>query len=704
MNKQPWYTRLVQALIPYDAGVSTNEAAPAKKKTNAIVKKVGLAFTSGTGNRRDYQPPEYDLHEVSRAYNTESYIRQAIDKYVDLMFKQGWTLEGRNPKAVEYLKMRLHLISIAIGVPIEQFFTEIAEDLVKYHNVFIVKARAKKTEDRPRVPSGRVVGLDGQEPISGYFLLNPTTVEISRDFNGNVLGYQQDIPTNPAPPVEFKPEDVVHIAYKRERGFAFGMPFLIPVIDDVKALREAEENVLRLIYKHIFPFHIYQVGLPEPGFEATDEEILEMEQKLSQMSLDAGLVLPERHNVKVVGLEGEALKAENYLKYFEQRVFTGLGVSEVQMGRGANASRATADAMTMEMHDRVKAFQRCMALHVDLRMIDELLMEGGYDPIARPDDDVDFMFKEIELESMIKAENHAVFLYEHNAITEDEMREMMGREPITDRGNMYATLIDLPKIDAKLGDQTPGTKETDNKQKPTNQHGTRSGPKKRSESLQEAHIPSNVQIAPYRDMLDYHWELTKDDIIDMIRHYYVSGQRELTDFNYKELHAILYLTVESMLKVADKFNRASFMAGVTAAMQQTAWTTMPEFSFMRYIYRLNDDSKQQVSTLLMDDLSSLIVKTVRSSTATNAIARVVGAFTALSYRLNFIATTSQMKAYNYGFAVSGQVLDRQEATVVNPNEQCPQCTTKMQQPILLGGDFYNTIPPFHPNCTCQLKL
>jgi len=705
MNNQPWYTRLAQALLtdrPQEATIPTQESRPAKK-ASSIVKRIGLVFTSGTGQRRDYQPPEYDLHEVARAYNTESYVRQAIDKYVDLMFKQGWTLEGRNTKAVEYVKMRLQLISVAIGVPIEQFFTEIAEDLVKYHNVFIVKARARKAEDRPRVPSGRVVGLDGKEPIAGYFILNPTTMEISRDFHGNVLGYQQDIPTNPHQPIEFKPEDIIHIAYKRERGFAFGMPFLISVIDDIKALREAEENVLRLIYKHIFPFHIYQIGLPEPGFEATDEEIEDMEQKLGQMNLDAGLVLPERHNVKVVGLEGEALKAENYLKYFEQRVFTGLGVSEVQMGRGASASRSTADAMTIEMHDRVKAFQRCMALFIDEKIINELLMEGGFDHITKPDDDVDFIFKEIELESMIKAETHAVYLYEHNAITEDEMREMMGREPITERGLMYANLVDLPKITAGQGETTPGTKETDNKQKPSNQHGTRSGPKKRSEALQESQMSSKLRIAEYRSMLDFHWELTKDDTIDLVRHYYISGQREFSDFNPKELQAILYLTVESMLKIADKFNRASFMTGINDAMYQTAWTTMPQFNFMRYIYRLNDDSKQYISKL-MEDLASLAVKTVRSANATDAIAKVVGAYAALSYRLDSIANTSQMKAYNYGFAVSGQVLDRDEASVVAADGHCRQCTQHTQAPIKLKGDFYGKIPPFHPNCVCTLRL
>ncbi len=699
MAKRPWYRRIVESLGFGKRPIK--EASASTKKNSNLIKKVGLAFVRG-GTSRDFEPPMFDLDEVTKAYNTESYVRQAIDKYVDLMFKAGWNVEGKNPNAVEYINMRLEMISMATGMPIDQFFIEIAEDLVKYGNVFIIKARDKSGLG-PSAPGIRATGIDGQPPVAGYFLLNPTTIEIARDKHGTVARYKQEVQGQE--PVEYKPEDIIHIYYKKDRGRAFGTPYVIPVLDDIKALREAEENVLRLIYKHIFPFYVYQVGLPEPGFEASDEEILEVEDKILNMPMDGGLVVPERHNLKAVGAEGHALKAENYLKYFEQRVFTGLGVSEMQMGRGDSSNRSTSDAMTTEMHDRVKAFQRVMSVFVDKFIIDELLLEGGFDPLSRPDDDVDFDFNEIELESKIKEENHIIYQYEHNAISEDEMRRMLGREPIQDaeRESMFLNLVTLTQAAAKATETgEPGNKETNNKNKPANQSGTKSGPKKKTERLEESLIDI-LYHKEYESMLDYHWQLTKDDILALVRHYYLSGERDLKDFDSKEIEGIIHLTKESMSKIAAKYNRGSFFKGTDDARNDTNWTKMPEVSNGRYLYRLSDENKKSIDSL-MNKLSSLIVKIVRSSKQEDTLAKVIGAFSALSYRIRFIAYSETMKSYNYGYAVSAKALDRNEITIITNDENtCSKCTNNSAI-ITLEGDFYDVIPPFHPNCSCTAKI
>jgi lysophospholipase L1-like esterase len=62
-------------------------------------------------------------------------------------------------------------------------------------------------------------------------------------------------------------------------------------------------------------------------------------------------------------------------------------------------------------------------------IIKELLMEGGYDPVLNPDQVVEFKFNDNDVDVMIKKEVHAIYKYEHNAITEDEMREELGNSP-----------------------------------------------------------------------------------------------------------------------------------------------------------------------------------------------------------------------------------------------------------------------------------
>ena len=446
--------------------------------TATVVKKVGLALD--VGQSREFQAPEFDLTQITTAYDTEAYVRQAVDKYIEMMFKAGWDFVGKNQAAVDYIRMRFKLMAEMTQIPTDQLFIEIAEDLVKYSNAIIVKARDKQNLLGATKVGLKIQGLGGEAPIVGYFPINVTTVSVLRDKNGMVKAWQQEV-EGADKPVKFRPQDVVHIYYKREKGKAFATPFLLPVLDDIRALRQAEETVLRLIYRNLHPLLHIQVGTENiPGQQ---NEIQIVKEEFENMDLEAGLVTSERVKINAVAAD-KIIDAKEYLKYFEQRVFTGLGVSELMMGRGNTANRSTGDNLSNEFIDRVKAFQKVMAIFIDEFMIKELLMEGGFDPVLNPEDDVDFVFKEIDIDAKIKVENHAIFQYEHNAITEDEMRALLGRDPITDRSKMYMNLVTIPTAQAKGANTNtePGTKDANNRNKPTNQHGTKPSPKSKENS------------------------------------------------------------------------------------------------------------------------------------------------------------------------------------------------------------------------------
>jgi len=471
---------------------------PKRDPKMSIVKKIGLALLGGGGSgSRDFEPPEFNFEDITNAYNTESYVRQAIDKYIEMMFKAGWGFVGKNPNAVEYVRMRFKLMAEATQIPTNQLFVEIAEDIVKYSNVVI----AKKREDDPAIFAGLpVVGVGELAPIAGYFPLNITTMSVQRDRFGTIKRWQQEVDGQDKP-VTYKPDDIVHIYYKREKGRAFGTPFLLPALDDIRALRQMEESVLRLVYRNLHPLWHIKVGIAEPELGAEDAEVDAVRNEVENMDVEGGLVTNERVEVKSIA-SNQIIDAKDYLKYFEQRVFTALGVSELMMGRGNTANRSTGDNLSGEFIDRVKAFQRILETFIDDFMIREILMEGGYDPVLNPDDMVNFTFYEIDMDSQIKKENQAVFLYEHNAITEDEMRQLIGRDPIEDgeqRSRMHLQLVTIATLEAEaaLGgaaggsastDQDKKKAATDNKTKPANQHGVKSSPKKTTNSIEVRYL------------------------------------------------------------------------------------------------------------------------------------------------------------------------------------------------------------------------
>lgn len=414
-----------------------------------------------TNDDNDFEDPDFAMEDIENAYNTDSYVRQGVDKYVDQIFKEGYSFYGKDSNIVDYLKLRLDYIAEATGSPTNQFLIDVAEDLVKYGNCMIVKSR---TNDVNALPQGITVqGIGGKDAIGGYFCANPSTMTVMRDVNGTVTKWKQE---TDAGEQEFPPEDVIHFYYKRPKGNAYGTSFLVPVLDDIRALRQAEENVLKMMYRNIYPFHHVKVGTEDtPGTEAEVDKIIE---EINNMDVEGGIVTTERVTITPIASD-KVIDAEPYLKYMEERVFSGMGIPGIMWGRGNTSNRSTGDNMTSEMADRIRALCKIIEMFFNAFIIKELLMEGGYDPVLNPDQVAEFKFNDNDVDVKIKKEVHAIYKYEHNAITEDEMRNELGKDPISDteRDLMFVNLITREtanQVAANSSTET-GTPETNNKSK-----------------------------------------------------------------------------------------------------------------------------------------------------------------------------------------------------------------------------------------------
>lgn len=482
-----------------DASGSSGGGA-GRELASEFVKRV----TYKENNDTDFEDPDFDLEDIQNGYNTDSYIRQGVDKYVDQIFKEGYSFYGTDANAVEYLKLRLSYIAEASNTPTNQLLMDIAEDIVKYGNCMVVKARSN---DPNALPQGTTVtGLYGKDPVVGYFCANPVTMKCKRDEFGTITEWQQD---NDGGTQTFAPEDVVHFYYKKEKGNAYGTSFLIPVLDDVRALRQAEENVLKMMYRNIYPFYHVAVGTEEQT--GTTREVEELKAAIDGMDVEGGLVTTERVKITPIASD-KVIDAEPYLRYMESRVFSGMGIPEIMFGRGNTANRSTGDNMTSEMADRIRAMCRVIEMFFNSFIIKELLMEGGYDPVLNPDQAVEFRFNDNDVDVMIKKQVHAIYKYEHNAITEDEMRDELGMDPIPDgdRAKLFVELItrETLRVQAELNTQVAkatatqtGTAETNNKQK--NQGGKSSGGsgnKKSSSQSKNSIEPQSIGLV--KDSID----------------------------------------------------------------------------------------------------------------------------------------------------------------------------------------------------------
>lgn len=486
------------------------EATSAKANVilKGLVKKVGMALSnSSSGGRADFEAPEFDMNSIENAYNADGYVREAVDKYIDLLFKAGYDIVGKNVKAVEYIKIRLAYIAEVTGIPTDILFNEIATDIVKFQNAIIAKSRADDPNALP--PGSSIQGLDGNNPIGGYFVQPVQTFQVKRDKFGVVKGWQQQVEgQNKAS--KFKPEDIVHIYMKRSPGKAFAYPRLLAVIDDVRSLREIEERVLHMVFRNVHPLIHAKVGSTDiPG---QPQEVQDVKADMENMSVEGGTVTTERVSIDTINTKN-TIDVEPYLLYFEKRVFTGLGVSETMMGRGDSANRNTGDNQKEEAVDRVKSIQKVLSVFITSCMITELLREGGFDPLNKPEDKVEFVFKDPDQDNKIKQEAHAIFLYQSNAITETEMRIMLSRDPVPDADR--ETLWFNQYGNKNTNDQASNTI------MPANQSGKKTSPKKQTNTfdmqMNEYMLDLRRGLIQYvKDLYNLHTAGIKDVYIQQI--------------------------------------------------------------------------------------------------------------------------------------------------------------------------------------------
>ena len=438
--------------------------------------------------RANFERPAYDFERLMQAVDTDSYVKQAMSKYKDLFWKEGWEITSENTEAISYLLQRIDFMEIAMKRPFVDFLIEVSDQLFKFSNAFIVKARGDLGEYFP----DKLSPMTGELPVIGYYLIPTEQVRIFRDKHNRPKSYRQETDPLTYMPLEANPvwaaEKVIHLHFDRKTGRAFGTPFLINVLDDVIALRQIEEDIQNLVHRELFPLYKYKIGTAEQPAEP--EEITQAAIEIENLRAEGGLILPFRHDVEVIGSQGAALDASQYLDHFKERVAVGLGVAPHHLGMSMNGgNRSVTERLDVALYDRIKQMQKLFSEMIRLNIFNELLFEGGFDPISNPtenstSDRCYFRFKERDVDTQVKKENHIIQKFVSNLITLDEARLALGYDPDIDLSDTFAALqadiqIDVAKaaVKAQSDNQAPAPKTSDGQKSATS--GQRNLPSKR---------------------------------------------------------------------------------------------------------------------------------------------------------------------------------------------------------------------------------
>jgi hypothetical protein len=662
----------------------------ASSKVKAIFKAAVLKFKTDLQSRNaKLLEQEYDFKTIRSAIDVESILRQAKEKFLQLMWKNGYSFIGKNVNSVDYVKLRLAQIAIITGTPTSVLLDNIADELITYNNVFIVAQRDAANAGGGK-PYMNVYGKS-VNPIAGLFLIPAShTKPFIDDKTGRLLGWKVE---------GFKGEDdkfflaesVIHIYMSRVTGNRTGTPMMLPVLDDCRALRKMEENAEALVYQHAIPLFKYIVGNEKNPTE-DENEIAEVKTQIEGSDPHGMFVIPFNHDIIAVGNGASPIEVDRYLRYFRQRIISGLGLSSVAFGEGDSANRGTAIVQDRGLQDGAKKFLGTIKTFFDELIIREFLQEGGFN-IMDPLDQVHLFTPEIDVDAKIAKENHVMGLYQGNCITENEMRAELGRDPVseTDRELMYWNLVGIQKALIMSADEGSGLgvtggvgggakldipKGTAVKIRPVNQQGTKTSSKPKANDFIENSI-TNLYM-----MLSEGY----DNMIGNI----------MTNMNSGKSDGIEKIIKDHTQKM---YNKTKFVIG---NIHNEGWIvknseSAPETNMIPSL----EDKYAEMLQILGKDATILLethkqTASSRTDGQSDQVGDVVNIFDTLRFRLNLITKTIVQKAFNAG-SISA-MLKGGPVTISDGNGSCGHQLLEVVENIT----DISQIPPHGQNCKCGL--
>lgn len=661
------------------------------------IKKFTIKATGRSAQSNDLTASEYSLTEIQNAIKSDSYIKRFVTDYSQLIFKAGYNIVGENDAAAEYIRKRLRLMSFMTNESFDNLMIEIGNDLVAYSNAFLVKSRTDF--NGINLSDLTINPVYDNKAVGGYFRIDPSTIEIQRDTNGAIKTYQQTLGNDT---VKFKPTDVIHFYIDKEPSNAFGTPRIASALEDVKMLRRIEGNVERLIYRCLFPITQMKVGIPQQGMMATDQEIKEAQQVVEQLVDDGLIITNEKVEFKNLGANNVALNAEPYLNYFEKRVFSALYLSTSMMGRGG--VKQDADSMEEQVHDAVKYFQKSISNFIQNNLFNELLLEGGFNPILNESDIVYFVFNEINLETKVKVENHYLNQYQGNAITFEELRQELGRRADNiSLDNIYANAVTQKnKMDLVLagkGMLTPdGTASPENGDpKAADKSSDENKQISNTDQPENQYGKSSVNIKEFKESANDRNKITKKNIdiykkkFSVIYNKFQAMRNDVCDDVKNQDAFTIPLTRESIMKMLEKYMEKELAAGYKKAIRDCG-NKNPDFTFDIQTINIVKETKNTI-----DEIFKEISKRIKKCKTREEKESV---FNSLEYRLRFLTEYTVSKAYWYAYVKTCNALGKEKVYVDFGNSE----DKKSHKNVIDTKHFsLDDIPPFHAYCSCKIK-
>ena len=373
--------------------------------------------------------PEYDLLEGWTLLDTEAFYRQAINRKMALAFRNGAEVVGDNQDFVQYIERRMKQMGYMMNQKFLMFLKEILLNLMVASNCIVIKIRDEAASGGYANDKNR-----NMVPVAGYKIVPTQTIFPFLDGKGRIEKWRRFFGMG-RPFKDYPNEDVLHFQWDRKPGHLFGTPRHVSFRDDIFALRRLEENIELLMVHHLFPLFHVAVGTKEAPCQYTVEgmsEIDKVRELIQQMPKEGVFVTDERVKIEVHGAAKEGIDPNPILAHYKKRIFTGMGVSPLDLGEADTGNRATAENVSQNLKDSIKADLDWFGAQVSMFLFKEWFQEAPSAlSVQNAVADVALEWHEIDVDTQIKKETHAANMFNNHGLDQTEYRKRMKLKPLS---------------------------------------------------------------------------------------------------------------------------------------------------------------------------------------------------------------------------------------------------------------------------------
>jgi hypothetical protein len=707
--------KFIKVLDATNGSLMTGTTAFVSKTAKNIktIKAPVIRFFEAPGTISTYfSEGEYDLVAMFKYLKYEAYFLKASQKKLSLLTKSGFAITADNDEVTEYFEKRFLTMQLATKNSLEYLVKMVSWYLIVCSNAFLIKVRDKNCPD---ATSYKRDGKD-MHPVVGYFLAHPTTIKPRFKYikEGGIWKWEIEkwIQTNrKGQLVEFNKEDVIHFTLYKEDGMILGMPDLVPAIDDIRTLRKIEEDIQLLIYRDLFPIIHYKVEKPQMIDHTSQTTELDQARRDMQLIVqDGGIATDARHEIEFVGAGGKSLDISVYLDYFKQRVWTGLGVSALDMSVADGGGGETqAQEASKTLMDTVKYIQQEISRQFFEEVLLELTLQSPYNTILTDKANTPkLVFQEIDIEWKIRQENHEADLFAKGTKTIHEVRNKRGDKTLSDEDLMYThpalygpqpphkTLLDTPYGDkhaeqeGKVAHATTVETVTNTSQPGTPSKKTHTKPIIGSKGPSKS-AATNDPIKTSKSNSN----IVKKKATDSVE---ITDAQEMQDIKNR-----FSMSIEG-LKSEHKYSNRLNIIFATKSIYDEIKGNMKERMYQGIEDACSDLGIDYDNVRVQHNIFSSI-DSLRDNVS-NEVAKDINYLNKAANRVAITNRTEQSRAYNYGYALMAVNNNKNKFVICSDSDNLSDDSFE-----LLGSELdinltniLDKIPPFKPNSRLKIRV